>query len=100
MPLHPPSTPQRYTASYLAAIAAFLLVLLALGGFTGWMAVSAVQEGQTTVPAKAASQRRPVLRAKEPAFFMLCTSLYAGVSLASLGFAAWLVRTSITSRPR
>ena len=100
MPNHAPSSRKGYTASNLLAIAAFVLTALALGGFTGWMAVSALNNNETTLPSKVASQRRTVVRAKEPALFFLSTSLYAGVSLASLGFAAWLLRNSFPSRPR
>ena len=91
-PPAPPSTPPRPSAPpsraappaghrTLLAVVAGLFLLAAL---MGWLVATGVARGETRLPLKRQSLRRPVTRAAEPATYWLSISVYAAVGTGLL----------------
>ena len=73
----------------LGALIVAMTLLLALVAAMGWLVYTGVTTGETVLPSKLASQRRPVLRADEPISFWVSIVLYASVAIGAVGLVGW-----------
>lgn len=79
-----PSHPGNRWAVILA-----VTILLGLAAGTGWLAYHGVGSGETMLPAKMSSHRRPVVRASEPVLFWFSIGLYASIAIGCVGLVGW-----------
>jgi hypothetical protein len=75
------------------------LVVLALGVFMSWEAVSGWRTGETRFPSRYGSSHHQVVRSKEPVMFWTAIGIYGVLGLgllggAGCGFVWWLRETS------
>ena len=88
----PPTRRQQTAAGWLSAA-----LLLSLAGFMFWLVATGLEKGETVFPSRHASQRRSVLRDKEPAMFWTTLGIYAAIGAGSLGLTLWGVVVSRTA---
>lgn len=89
-PARGPTTPVQGRGALLLAV----ILLFGLAAGMGWVVVRGLTSGQTRLPIKQATLRRPVERQQEPATYWLAIGVYAAVgagalTLGGLGARAW-----------
>ena len=61
-----------------------VLVMFAIAVVMGWLVTAGVSRGETRLPLKLASLRRPVARDQEPAMFWTSIGIYFGIGAGTL----------------
>jgi hypothetical protein len=92
-PAAPTLTPKRRPPpqGYNALIGGVLVMFL-IAAVMGWLVTTGVSRGETRLPLKLASLRRPVARAQEPAMFWTSIGIYFGIGAGTLVLGALGVR--------
>lgn len=94
-PPAPLSSAARSPAKGTGALIIFIAVFLALAGWTGWLTTRGLSGGETWFPSRSISAIHIVTRDAEPEKFWFSVGLYGVISLAALGFAAWLINEGV-----
>jgi hypothetical protein len=78
--------------SQIRALLVAILIMLGIGGGTGWLVTRGLTRGETWFPSKRGARDRVVKRVQEPAMFWMAIAVYGVLCCGAMGAAGWLVR--------